>query len=289
MNPQESSVVRPTPYFIIKIVLSLILFALSVYIPAIQQHKWITQMINGAWTFLLPSTAVSIIRFILISFYNTRHAKKTVRGNFVLGISQLTAILNVAFFLIAFMVALGINPVEFLTSMTIVAMAIAVTFRDYITNMISGLLIMFSEQLSIGDRVRIGNEKGRIEDITLSNIVLKNEEDDIVMIPNNFFYTQSITNLSVHRSKFFYVKFELPLSVANHSDELEADLQELLRTHPELEKEQEVKLSVEQIGKDFVKFKMELVAINSSDRLHRRIENDALKRILLFKHQYAGA
>jgi small-conductance mechanosensitive channel len=286
MNQQESKTARPTPYFIIKIVISLILFAVNVYLPYLQQHKWITQLINGAWTFLLPSTVVSVIRFILISFYNTRHAKKTVRGNFVLGISQLTAILNVAFFLLAFMVGLGINPVEFLTSMTIVAMAIAVTFRDYITNMISGLLIMFSEQLSIGDRIRIGNEKGRIEDITLSNIVLKNEEDDIVMVPNNFFYTQSITNLSVHRSKFFYVKFELPLNIAHHSDELEADLQDLLRTHPELEKENEVKLSVEQIGKDFVKFKMELVAISSSDRLHRQIENDVLKRILLFKHKY---
>lgn len=286
MSQQESKTARPTPYFIIKIAISLILFAVSVYIPSLQQHKWITRLINGAWTFLLPSTAVSVIRFVLISFYNTRHAQKTVRGNFVLGISQLTAILNVAFFLLAFMVGLGINPVEFLTSMTIVAMAIAVTFRDYITNMISGLLIMFSEQLSIGDRIRIGNEKGRIEDITLSNIVLKNEEDDIVMVPNNFFYTQSITNLSVHRSKFFYVKFELPLNIAHHSDELEADLQDLLRAHPELEKEHEVKLSVEQIGKDFVKFKMELVAISSSDRLHRQIENDALKRILLFKRKY---
>lgn len=150
MSQQESRTTRPTPYFIIKIVISLILFAVNVYIPSLQQHKWITQLLNGAWTFLLPSTAVSVIRFVLISFYNTRHAKKTVRGNFVLGISQLTAILNVAFFLLAFMVGLGINPVEFLTSMTIVAMAIAVTFRDYITNMISGLLIMFSEQLSIG-------------------------------------------------------------------------------------------------------------------------------------------
>ncbi len=287
MSQQASTTARPTPYFIIKIVIALILFAVSVYIPSLQQHQWITQLINGAWTFLIPSTAVSVIRFILISFYNTRHAKKTVRGNFVLGISQLTAILNVAFFLLAFMVGLGINPVQFLTSMTIVAMAIAVTFRDYITNMISGLLIMFSEQLSIGDRIRIGNEKGRVEDITLSNIVLKNEEDDIVMIPNNFFYNQSVTNLSVHRSKFFYVKFELPLTVAHHSDELEANLQELLRTHPGLEKENEVILSVEQIGKDFVKFKMELIAINSSDRLHRQIENDALKRILLFKYKYA--
>ncbi|WP_114789129.1 mechanosensitive ion channel [Niabella yanshanensis] len=287
MSQQETKTSRPTPYFIIKIIISLILFAVSVYIPSLQQHKWITQLINGAWTFLIPSTAVSVLRFILISFYNRRHAKKTVRGNFVLGISQLTAILNVAFFLLAFMVGLGINPVEFLTSMTIVAMAIAVTFRDYITNMISGLLIMFSEQLSIGDRIRIGNEKGRVEDITLSNIVLKNEDDDIVMVPNNFFYNQSITNLSVHRSKFFYVKFELPLTVAHHSDELETDLQELLRTHPGLEKENEVKLSVEQIGKDFVKFKMELIAINNSDRLHRQIENDALKRILLFKYKYA--
>ncbi len=269
-------------YFFLKLIVAVMLFFIVFYVDMSGKPRMI-QFIKGAWTFLLPSIAVSIARSAIISFYKARRTKKNVRGNFVLGINRLTAILNTMLFGIAFMIAFGINPLEFLTSMTIVAMAIAVTFRDYITNMISGLLIMFSDQLSVGDRIKVNNDKGRIEDITLSNIVLKNEEDDIVLIPNNLFFSQPLINLSVHRSRFFHVKFELPLSVATHSDTLEAELQTLFRAHPELDMKEDIRLQVQEIGKDFVRYKIDLVANTASDRLHKEVENEVLKQILAFQ------
>lgn len=269
-------------YFFLKLILAVILFFFVLNVE-MSDKPWLIQFIKGMWTFLLPSIAVSIARSVIISFYKARHNKRNARGNFVLGINRLTAVVNTMLFGIALMIALGINPKEFLTSMTIVAMAIAVTFRDYITNMISGLLIMFSDQLAVGDRIKVNQDKGRIEDITLSNIVLKNEDDDIVLIPNNIFFSQSLTNLSVHRSRFFHVKFELPLAVAAHSATLEDEMRALFRTHPELDMKDEIKLKVEEIGKDFVRYKIELVANTASDRLHKEIEGEVLKQILAFQ------
>lgn len=270
-------------YFIIKIILSLILFFTVINVENIENKKWAWQLITGLWAFLIPSILVSIIRFIIIAFYNARHAKKAVRGNFVLGINRLTAVLNAVFFIIAIMIGAGINPVTFLTSMTIVAMAIAVTFRDYITNMLSGLFIMFSDQLSIGDKIKVGGNKGMVEDITLSNIVLKNEEEDIVLVPNNVFFTQPLVNLSALRSKLLTLKFELPLSEAVHMQALEKELQAVFNTHPDVEAGHELQLRVQELGKDFVKFSIELIARSSSDKLHRKIEAEILKQILLFK------
>ncbi len=269
-------------YFFLKLIVATLLFFFVFYIDISDKPRMI-QFIKGAWIFLLPSIAVSIARSAIISFYKARHTKKNVRGNFVLGINRLTAILNTMLFGIAIMIAIGINPMEFLTSMTIVAMAIAVIFRDYITNMISGLFIMFSDQLSVGDRIKVNNDKGRIEDITLSNIVLKNEEDDIVLIPNNLFFLQPLINLSVHRSRFFHVRFELPLAVAAHSDALETELQTLFRAHPELDMKEDIRLRVEEIGKDYVRYKIDLVATTASDRLHKEVENEVLKQILHFQ------
>lgn len=287
MNKNVESSSKATPYFIIKIILTVGLLLAIFYFPVILKKRLLHQIVNGALTFLLPSLVISITRVTIISLYNARHGKKVVRGNFTLGINQLTVVLNGAIFILALMVGFGINPIEFLTSMTIVAMAIAVTFRDYITNMISGLFIMFSDQLSIGDRVEIANNKGRVQDITLSNIVLKNEEDDIVMIPNNFFYSQSVINLSVHRSQYFYVQFELPLHLAQYTDQLEKDLQSYLLEMSELDNPKDAFLQVEDIGKDYVRFKIELNAESKSDRVHRQIENKVLKKILQFKNQYS--
>ena len=248
---------------------------------------WWYQVLRGVYFFLVPSIIVSIARFVIISFYNARHAKVAVRGNFVLGINRLTAMLNAVFVVIALMIAFGIKPIEFLTSLTIVAMAIAVLFRDYITNMLSGLFIMFSEQLSVGDRIKVGDQKGRIVDITFANIELQNDEDDIVMIPNNLVFTNPMVNLSAHRSNLFTVKFELPLAIPISVDQLESDIRSTLTNHPNLAPTNELDLEVVEIGKDFVRYKMELYAVSSSNKLHKSIENEILKYILDFKHRQA--
>ena len=74
--------------------------------------------------------------------------------------------------------------------------------------------------------------------------------------------------------------------MARYADQLEKDLIEYLRTLPELEDLQETKLQVEEIAKDFVRFKIELMAASSSDRVHREIEKHVLKKILHFKNNY---
>lgn len=278
------------PYmFVLKIIA--VIFTIMVYntFPDTKDSELLNQVFKGINTFLIPSIVISILRFIIISLYNARHANRSVRGNFVLGINRLTAVINTVLLIIAIMVAFGKNPVEFVTSLTIVAMAIAVLFRDYITNMLSGLFIMFSEQFSVGDRIKVGDQRGRIVDITFANIILQNEEDDMVMVPNNMVFTHPILNLSAHRSNLFTVKFELPLYVATDIETLEKEIQQVLLNHPNLDVNSEPKILVIEIGKDFVRYKIELYAVSSSNKLHREIENEVLREILIFEHSRTKA
>ncbi|MBE8714319.1 mechanosensitive ion channel family protein [Sphingobacterium hungaricum] len=247
------------------------------------EYPKMLRMVSGLLSFLIPSIFLSIIRFIIITVYNARNANRVVRGNFVLGINRLTVVLNTVLAVISFMIAFGINPKEFITSMTIVAMAIAVIFREYITNMISGLIIMFSDDLSVGDRIRVGTYQGRIVDITFSNILLQDEEDDIVMIPNNMVFTSTFVNLSAHRSSLFSVKFELPVSTASTIDLLETEIKSLLLNHPNLAQDEEVQLKVMEIGKDYIRYKIDLHAVSNSSKLHKQLENEILKHVLKYE------
>ncbi|MGX1640782.1 MULTISPECIES: mechanosensitive ion channel family protein [Sphingobacterium] len=271
--------------FIGKVILVIIIIALHINFEYdIEKRKLLAQFLRGLYSFLIPSIVLSMFRFLVIMLYNARDSQKRERGNFVLGINRLTAVLNTVFFVIAIMTAFGINPKDFITSITIVAMAIAVIFKDYITNMISGLIVMFSEQLSVGDRIKVGEHKGRIIDITFANLVLQDEEDDIVMVPNNLVFTATFMNLSAHQSSLFTVKFELPLEVSLHIEELEEHLRLSLTTHPNLEiKEDEFQVKVLELGKDFVRYKLDLYAVTNSNRMHRNIENEILKEIIKFE------
>lgn len=274
--------------FVVKFVLVIILTTVNIQFPMeIKAVSWLPQLLKGVLSFLIPSIILSFVRFIIIILYNTRHKHRPVRGNFVLGINRLTAVLNTVFAIVSIMITFGIDPRDFITSMTIVAMAIAVLFRDYITNMISGLIIMFSEQLSVGDRIKVGDHKGRIIDITFANLVLQDEEDDIVMVPNNFVFTATFMNLSAHQSSLFSVRFELPLSVSVHIQELEEVLKLSLIAHPNLRfEEDEFYLKVVEIGKDFVRYKLDLYAVSNSNRMHRQLENEILKEIIKFEGNY---
>lgn len=269
--------------FLVKIIVFILLLPIFFYGRHLLERQWASQLFIGLSSFLIPSIIFSIIRVVIISLYNARHARRTVRGNFVLGINRLTTILNVVFLISGIMVALGINPKDFLTGLTFVAMAVALIFRDYITNMLSGLFIMFSEQFSVGDRVKIGEHKGRIVDVTFAHIEVQNDEDDIVMIPNNIVFTNPVVNLSAHRSHLFTVKFELPLQAGANVQELEDEIREVLVNHPNLDKGNALDLEVVEIGRDFIQYKIELYAVSSSNKLHKKLENELMRHILLFE------
>ncbi|SMG16074.1 Small-conductance mechanosensitive channel [Sphingobacterium psychroaquaticum] len=273
--------------FILKVVLLLLLYASFWYAPDFYKDKpGLDKVTDAIALFLASSIIFSIGRYTLIALYRRQHGDRNVRGNFVLGIGRLTAVLNTVMFFIALMLSFGIDPRNFLTSLTFVAMAIAVTFREYITNMISGLFIMFSDSLSVGDRVKIGEYKGRIMDITFSSLIIQDEDEDLITVPNNLVFTMPVVNLSAHPSSFFTVRFELPLQGGMDVDLLEDRIKTMLRNHPNLTGEDTLDLKIMDIGKDFVKYKVDMHATSNSSKLHRKLMNEILHEVLRFKKEY---
>lgn len=226
-KPKFSPTVMEWFYFVLKIVGFLgISYSFSEYSGFYEKNKIFYNIASGINTFLIANVLISIGRFLIISFYERKSQNSTrVRGNVILGINQFSGILNTIFVIIAIMIILNINPKEFLTSITLVAMAIALLFKDYITNMISGLIIMFSDQFTVGDFIIIGEHQGRITDITLSNIVIKNEDDDIVLIPNNAAFNLNIVNRTLENSKKQTIDFKLPIENATEVEALKVHLQ----------------------------------------------------------------
>lgn len=239
----------------------------------------------GLNTFLTASVLISIGHFIVVKLYNSRHEHHVVRGNFVLGITRVATVGNVFFMIVSLMIALGIDPKEFITSMTIVAMAIAVIFREYITNMISGLIIMFSDQFSIGDRIKIGEYQGKIVDITLANLVVRDEDDDAVMIPNNLVFTATLVNKTSQKSDKIVVKFELPIDRAVAVEQLEKYLTPLFGTNPNLDHAKGFTVKIADLSKDYVKYKVEVSTISSSNKIHQQVQSRILNEVL----QYSDA
>lgn len=277
---------RKTKSEIFIILVKTIVFMLLIYTrinqpPFFVSYHWIASANGALIVFLGPSTAVSFLRLIIIYWYIRKHRlKPNIKDNFILGINRIVSILNTAFGVIAFMIFMGIDPLEFLTSITIVAAAIAVTFKDYITNMINGLIIMFSDRLSLGDHIKVQDTEGKILDITLINVILQNEDNDMVIVPNAVIFSSVIINQSKQNIKKLSIEFELSLHYGHSPEYLEQYLNTSIGKFSDYIVSGGLTIKTLAISKDVARFKVQ-VLLNNYDKLKEREIRKALNTAVL--------
>lgn len=201
--------------------------------PFLERYSILSNVVRALIFLLSANLFISLGRIITLSFYLQKTDDSKVQPNFVIGIDRISSILNVFGIIISFMLAFGIKPLEFLTSITIVAAAIAILTKDFISNIINGLIIMFSDQLEIGDKIHIGKSTGFIRDITLSNITLKNDTGEIIIIPNSMVLASEVINYSKNNTHQMIFDTELPYSTELQLSGLEEKLNEVLTSFSE--------------------------------------------------------
>lgn len=293
IEEKQRSTRREFLMIIIKTIILFVLAYFETYQPVIfTDFPFIALTAHAFMVFLGPSVAVSFLRLVVIYWYiKKHHFKSTIKDNFILGINRIVSILNTVFGVIAIMIWMGIKPLEFLTSITIVAAAIAVTFKDYITNMINGLIIMFSDRLSLGDHIRVNDNEGKILDITLINMILQNEDNDMVIIPNSVVFSSVIINQSKQNIKKLSVEFEMALQFGYTPDFLEKHLYQAVDNFKDNIVSSGLTIKTLAINKDIAKFKAQ-VLLNNYDKLKereiRRVLNTAIIKLTVSEQQLPG-
>lgn len=288
MNPQEEYYKRnirsKKEFFILLIKIAIyvpLAYSFEQYSDFYEQRAFLGRAAYALSTFLIVNIIVSISRMVVISLYLRRSAYTSqTRGSFVLGVNRIASVINSVFLVIALMLLLKIDPVQFVTSITIVAMAIALLFKEYITNMISGLIVMFSDQLSLGDYIKMADQQGKIVDITLTNIVLLNDDDDIVLIPNNLVFTSNIINQSVHNTRMVTIEFELPLGLSSNQAQLETTLHRAVEGRTEEVVAKSFRLKVLSIQKDHVRYKVQFLLTPQGKQNRQKLKKAMMDAII---------
>ena len=259
--------------FFLKLLFFVAIIFIQIRYPEITKDYGISSYsINAALFYISAHMVISFSRLFLVYLYLRRSGRPNeFKDNFILGISQIANILS--FFVLVFSVFMlfNINVKEFFTSISIVAAAIAIISKDYISNMINGMILMFSDQLSLEDYVKIGQHKGKIVNITLLNIHLLNDDDDLVYVPNNAVLSSDIVNFTKRNIKKITVEFELNEAHIKEYDNLASQFNEILKPHQKNVKEGSPVLKVMSIHKDFVNLKYQFLLTKRNRELEREI------------------
>lgn len=175
-------------------------------------------------------------KFFTLWVYRRRNNIKG-KDNFTIGINTIYYIFLSIIMVLLIMVLLRVNVKEFFTSISILAAAIAIVSKDYISNAINGMILMFNNQLSINDHIQIGEHRGKIVHISLLNVQLVNEEDDIIFIPNTTVLSHDIINFSKGESRKASMEFTIAAQTMESMDILEQHLNKVLSVDENIEQD----------------------------------------------------
>ncbi|WP_036155028.1 mechanosensitive ion channel family protein [Maribacter forsetii] len=163
----------------------------------------------------LPNFAMAILVMVLFYFL-ARGIRKVLKRTILRKISQVSIqeiiakVVFVTIILIGFFIALGVLDLDkVLTSILagagVVGLAVGLALQGTLSNTFGGLILSFMPQLKINDFINADGVSGFVTEISLRNIILKQPDNNIVVIPNSKFIDGSFTNYSMNKRNRIFV------------------------------------------------------------------------------------
>lgn len=268
--------------FILKLLAFLLLLFIQVKFPDLGEGLGISMRLLGAIiSYYTAHLVISFTRILTVYLYlSRRKLDQEIKDNFVIGINTIAQVLQVLALIIAILPLFNLDLTSLFTSISIVAAAIALLSKDYISNMINGMILMFSNQISLGDYVKIGLHKGKIADLTLINVHLVNEDEDLIYIPNNVVFASDVVNYTKRKVKKISLDFDLPTTVKEDTSKLEKYLKEALKPYEKAIREETYVLKINSIQKDHIQYKFQFVLVKENKEVEKEIRRFINRKVV---------
>lgn len=231
-------------------------------------------------SFLIYYLVIKITSFIILAYYSRRNKiPLSQKNNVHFGIENIGNILLTFGFVALVLRVMGINPLEIVTSATIVAAAIAIVTRDYIADFLSGIYLSFSNTFEIADYVKLDKHKGRIVEIGMLKIKILNDDDDVVILPNFKIYQSDIINYTKRDVRRLSLDFELAIAHVVSIEDLEKDLIATLENFSQYIEPKSYKLKVEEIKSDYIGLKFQYKLLKIDSLLQREVRKKTMREV----------
>ena len=242
----------------------------------VTSNRFANSLFNFALFYLIVITTAGCLKLV---YQLTRSRKGSGRNNIYYGINNMTRVLIGMGGVVTAFSLFGIDPRTLLTSLSIVAAAVAIISKDFIYDFLIGLHFSFSRDFEIGDYVKLGEYQGHIVEIEILKIRLLNEDDDIVLIPNSKVYNGEIINYTKRDQALLSIDFQLDLSLLESLEDLEQDLVSSLQAFDEYIERDSFNLKIVEMKKDYIDFKFQYRLKELDAALQKMIRRRTVRQV----------
>lgn len=92
--------------------------------------------------------------------------------------------------------SLGVDTTSLVALVSVVSLALSLAFQNIMTNVFSGVIILFSKPFVVGDFVTISGISGTVKEITLMRTKIATTDNKVELIPNGSIEAANVTNYS---------------------------------------------------------------------------------------------
>lgn len=236
-----------------------------------------------------PVNIVYVLIIILVTYVLTRyiaHAmnKMTRFHDDMTAVYLIRDIISAIIYFIALMIILqyfGINLAGTLLSLGIVGIAVSLAAKDIISNLFSGMILILTRSMKVGDTISINDEKGYIEKISLRSTIIVDDYGVKNNIPNSILTNNEYLLYTKPEKYRVDIIAGLPLNI--DVVEFRQYLIEKMESYPEISKTPKPDIYAKEISFKQTKFKVSFWVnnFNDKDKYKLIITNDIRKYINL--------
>jgi small-conductance mechanosensitive channel len=233
--------------------------------------------------FVIFYFSINIISNTTKYFYSKKNKiPKGKKNNVHFGIENIENLLVGLAFVTMLISLFGINPLELITSLTIVAAAFAILTKEYIADFLSGIYLSFSNTFEINDYVKIDNQKGKIVEISMLKVKILNDDSDIVIIPNFKVHSNEIINYTKKDVRLMTVDFQIDLKFINSIEQLEKEIISSLESFSEYIEPDSYNLKVVEMKMNYLDVKFQYKLNVSDMELQLNIRKKTIRKVFSF-------
>jgi small conductance mechanosensitive channel len=151
---------------------------------------------NITFALLIIFIGKIIARKLVNILTNSLH-KKELEKTLVIFIGNILYGLIIAFLVIAALGQLGIETTSLAAIIAAIGLAIGLSLQGSLSNIASGIMIIFFRPFKIDDFIEAGGTSGTVEEVGIFTTTLRTPDNKVIILPNAIITSGTITNYSI--------------------------------------------------------------------------------------------
>jgi small-conductance mechanosensitive channel len=149
---------------------------------------------------------------------------------------------------------MGVELTAVLATAGIFGIAVGFAAQTSVSNIISGIFLLFEQPFQVGDAIKVGDTMGVVQSIDLLSVKLREFDNLYTRVPNETFIKNNITNLT----KYNIRRFDIIVGIAYREDHREAQdlIEEVVERHPTVLRVPEPLVLVDELADSSVNLKV---------------------------------